>query len=113
QTARLQLQQRSDQDEELAAGFEVELAALREPLAERDHDPRDVDLGEVELLLQDQRQEQVERPLERVEVELQLAYFHPRQANATAGRGPSGSPSPAPRARDGATACRAPLRRPG
>src|SRR5205823_3541294 len=91
-----QLQQRRHEDEELAARLEIELAALREPLAEGDHDPRHVDLGEVELLLQDQRQQQVERTLERVEVELELPYLHRRQPSVRAGRGPSESPLPVP-----------------
>src|SRR5262249_4956261 len=71
--ARLQLEQRRDQHEELAARLEVELAALGQALDEGDDDPRDVDLGEVELLPQHERQEQVEGALERVEVQLELA----------------------------------------
>ena len=79
--ARLQLEQRRDEDEELAAGVEVELLALGEPLDEREHDRGEVDLGRLELLLQDQRQEQVERALERVEIELELAHDHAREAS--------------------------------
>ena len=41
--ARLQLEQRRDQDEELAAGLEIELVALRKPLDESDHDRGHVD----------------------------------------------------------------------
>ena len=37
------------------------------------HDLREVDLAQRQLLPQDERQQQVERPLERVEVELELA----------------------------------------
>ena len=96
--ARLQLQQRRDEHEELAARLEVELVPLGEPLDEREHDPGHVDLGEVELLLQHERQEQVERALEGVEVQLELAHDHARNASGRAGRGPWGSPSPAPRA---------------
>ena len=44
--ARLQLEQRRDEDEELAAGVEVELVALGEALDEREHDPGDVDLAQ-------------------------------------------------------------------
>ena len=40
QRARLQLEQRGDEDEELAARLEVELLPLREPLEERHHDAR-------------------------------------------------------------------------
>ena len=71
--ARLQLEQRRDEHEELAAGLEVELVARGQPLDERDDDRGDVDLARLELLLQEQRQEQVERALERVEVQLELA----------------------------------------
>ena len=74
--AGLQLEQRRDQDEELAARLEVELLPLREPLDERDDDRGDVDLGEVELLAQDERQQQVERPFEGVQVQLELAHDH-------------------------------------
>ena len=71
--ARLQLEQRRDQDEELAARLEVELVPLGQPLDERDDDRGHVDLGRLELLLQEQRQEQVEGALEGVEVQLELA----------------------------------------
>ena len=60
--ARLELEQRGDEDEEFAAGLEVELVALGEQLDERDDDARDVDLGEIELLPQDERQQEVEGP---------------------------------------------------
>ena len=65
EAARLQLEQRGDEDEELPARVEVELLALGEPLDERDDDPGDVDLREVELVAQHERQEQVERALRR------------------------------------------------
>ena len=45
EAARLQLEERGDQDEELAAGLEVELLALGEALDEGDDDPGDVDLA--------------------------------------------------------------------
>ena len=76
QPARLQLEQRRDQHEELAARVEVELLALGEALDEGEHDPGDVDLVQRQLLPQDQGEEQVERALERVEVELELADAH-------------------------------------
>jgi hypothetical protein len=66
--AGLQLEQRRDQDEELAAGLQVELLAFGQPLDEGHDDRGDVDLGRLELLLQHERQQQVERALERVEV---------------------------------------------
>src|SRR5205807_8500466 len=84
--------------EELAARIQVQLAALCQPLDERNHDCRDVDLRRLELLFEYERQEQVERALERVEVELELAHDHARETRARSGRDPSGSPSPAPAA---------------
>src|SRR5439155_884053 len=76
QAARLQLEQRRYEHEELSARVEVELLALREPLDEREDDPRDVDLMERQLLPEDEGQQQVEWALERVEVELELADAH-------------------------------------
>ena len=73
EAARLELEQRRDQHEELAAGVEVELLPLGEPGDERDHDLGEVDLGERQLLPQHERQQQVERTLERVEIEVELA----------------------------------------
>ena len=77
--ARLQLEQGRDEDEELAAGVEVELAPLGEVLDERDHDLGEVDLPQRQLLAEDEREQEVERPLERVEVQLELSdgYRHP------------------------------------
>ena len=70
---RLQLEQRGDQDEELAAGVEIELVALGESLDERDDDAGHVDLGRLDRVLEQERQEEVERALERVEVQLEIA----------------------------------------
>ena len=112
QRARLQLEQRRDEDEELAARLEVELLALGEPLEERDDDPGEVDVPQVELLLEDEREQQVERPLERVEVEFQLPDDHPRERIAATGRGPSGRPSSG-RARSSAASPWAPTARTG
>ena len=85
--ARLQLEQRGDEDEELAARLQVERLSLCEQLDEGDDDRGDVDLGEVELLAQDERQEEVERPLEGVQVQLELAHDHRAEASRAAGRG--------------------------
>ena len=71
--ARLQLEQRADQDQELAARVEVELALLGEALDERDDDRREIDLAERQLLAEHEREQEVERPLERVQVQLELA----------------------------------------
>src|SRR5207249_11897637 len=45
EAARLQLQERRDEHEELAAGVEIEPPLLLQPGAERQHDLGDVDLG--------------------------------------------------------------------
>ena len=52
--ARLQLEQRADQDKELAARVEIELALLGQVLDEGDDDLGQVDLAEVELLPKDE-----------------------------------------------------------
>src|SRR5262249_61131871 len=92
---RLQLEQRRHEHEELAAGVEIEPPLLLEALAEREHDLGDVDLGRLQLLSEHERQQQVERPLERIEVELELAHDHRRKATAATGRDPSTPPWPA------------------
>ena len=100
EATRLQLEQCRDEDEELAAGVEVELVALGETLDERDDDPGDVHLRQVELLLQDERQQEVERALEGVQVQLELPHQHRAHASGPVGRVPWGSPSPAASARE-------------
>jgi hypothetical protein len=65
---RLQLEQRRDQDQELAAGVEVELALRLEVLDEGDDDLGQLDVAQLQLLAEHERKQQVERPLERVEV---------------------------------------------
>src|SRR6185437_4612764 len=108
---RLQLEQRRDEDEELAAHLEIELVLLAEPLEEGDDDAGEVDVPQVELLLEDEREQQVERPLERVEVELELPDNHPRDPSSVTGRGPSGRPCAAPSARAAASARPSPTAR--
>ncbi len=68
-----QLEERRDQDEELAAGVEVELVAVGQPFDERDDDPRHVDLRRLDRVLEQKGQEEVERPLEGIEVQLEIA----------------------------------------
>ena len=58
---RLQLEQRGDQDEELGRDLEVELAARLEEVEVGDDDVGQLDLEQVDLLAQDERQQQVER----------------------------------------------------
>ena len=58
-------------------------------LDEREDDGGDVDLPRLELLLQEQRQEKVERPFEGIELELELADghgLHAQEASHAAGR---------------------------
>jgi hypothetical protein len=68
---RLQLEQRRDQDQELGGRLEVELTRALEVLDVGEHDLREVHLEEVDLLLQHERQEQVERPVEDLQVEVE------------------------------------------
>src|SRR5205823_12902258 len=82
------------EDEELSARIEVERLPLREPLDEADDDPGNVDVGQVHLLLQDERQEQVERAFEGVEVQLELAHDHDADPSGRSGRAPWARPSP-------------------
>ena len=86
EATRLQLEQRGDEDEELAACLELELVARGEPLDERNDNSGDVDVGQVELLAQDEREQQVEGPLEGVQIQLELAHDHVRQPSGTSGR---------------------------
>ena len=72
----LQLQQRRNKDEELSAGLEIQLVPLRQQLDEREDDRRHVHVREVELLAEDERQQEVERPFEGVEIQLELAHDH-------------------------------------
>jgi hypothetical protein len=71
---RLQLEQRRDEQEELATHFEVELVPLGHELDEREDDRCHVDLARLELFLQQEREEEVERAFERIEVELELTH---------------------------------------
>ena len=73
---RLQLEQRRDQHEELGGRLEVELAGALEVLDVGEHHLGEVDLEQVDLLLQHQRQEQVERPVEDLEVEVERGDGH-------------------------------------
>ena len=105
----LQLEERPDQHEELPAGVQVERLAVGErrrqrrrspgegtgsagvegeALDERDDDVGDVHVPRLQLLPQDERQQQVERALERVEVELELPDMHRGEASGAGGRGP-------------------------
>ncbi len=75
---RLQLQQRGDQHDELGRRLEVELAALLEVVEVGEHDVGERQLEQVDLFAQDERQQQVERAAEDVEVELERGEAHGR-----------------------------------
>jgi hypothetical protein len=103
----LQLEQRADEEQELAARVEVEPLTLCHALDERDDDLGDVDVARLQLLAQDERQQQVEGSFERVEVELELADVrHRAEASGVGGRGPSGPPSWGPSGSAAACAAR-------
>ena len=76
-----------DQHEELTARLEVQLVALGQLLDEGEHDAGDVDVRQRDLLLEDERQQQVEGAFERLEVELELVHGHAREASGGLGRG--------------------------
>ena len=74
--ARLQLEQRRDQHDELGRCLEIQLATLLEVVEVGEHDVGELQLEQVDLFAQHQRQQQVERPAEDVEVELERAEAH-------------------------------------
>ena len=90
--ARLQLEQRRDQHEELGGGLEVELAGPLEVLDVGEHHLGEVDLEQVDLLPQHQRQEQVERPVEDLEVEVERRQGHRGKPSRGKGGTLSGRP---------------------
>ena len=55
------------------ADLEVELAAALEEVEVAEHDVGQLDLEQVDLLAQDERQQQVERPGEDLEVQLEVS----------------------------------------
>src|ERR687892_853051 len=75
---RLQLEQRRDQDQELGGGLEVQLAGALEVLDIGQHDLREVDLEQVDLLLEHERQEQVEGTVKDLEIEVERRKRHRR-----------------------------------
>ena len=83
---RLQLEQRGDQDEELGGDVEVELAAGLEEVEIADDDVGQLDLEQVDLLAEDEREQQVERAAEDLEVQLELGDDHARHRNGRPGR---------------------------
>src|SRR6202023_3059039 len=75
--ARLELEQRGDQHDELGRCLEVELAAALEVIEVGEHDFGELQLEQVDLFAKDQREQQVERTAEHVEVELERGERHP------------------------------------
>ena len=66
--ARLEFEQGGDEDEELSREVEVELASALEMIDIGDDDVGEVDLEQIDLLAQDERQQQIERTREDVKV---------------------------------------------
>ena len=73
---RLQLEQRGDQHDELGRGLEVELAARFEVVEVGQHDLGQLQLEQVDLFAQHERQQQVERAAEDLEVQLERGQAH-------------------------------------
>ena len=73
---RLELEQRSDQHEELGGGFQVQLTRALQMLDVGEHDVREVDLEQVDLLPENQRQEEVEGSVEDLEIEVERGDRH-------------------------------------
>ena len=71
--ARLQLQQRRDQHQELGGELQVQLTAGLEHVEIAQHDVCEIDLEQIHLVPQDERQQQVERPGEDLEVQLEIS----------------------------------------
>ncbi len=80
---RLELEQRGDEHEELGRDLEVELAAALEVVEVGEHDVGELHLEQVDLLAQDERQQEVERTREDLEVELERGDGHRVQATGT------------------------------
>src|SRR4029453_2995460 len=95
EAACFQLEQGGDEDEKLAVDLEVAAPLLQE----REHDLDDFDVGELELFLQDERQKEDERPLDRMKVERKLSDgAHRPNSMVSGGRGLSAQSSSAPAA---------------
>ncbi len=86
---RLQLQQGGDQDEELGRHLQLQLALALEVLDVGDDDLAQLQVEEADLLAQDDRHQQVERPGEDVEVEIEVevGYGHCGESSLHRGGG--------------------------
>ena len=81
----LDLEQRGHQHQELAGRLEVELALVVRPADVGDHDLCDRNVGQLDLLAQHQREQQVEWSVEDVEVELEIGEDHSRHSRRPGG----------------------------
>ena len=87
---RLELEQGGDQHEELGRRLEVELPGALEMVEVGDHHVGEVELEQVDLLAQHEREQQVERALEDLEVELERRERHASSVKTEAdGRRPA------------------------
>src|SRR4029450_9818008 len=101
EAARLQLEQRGDEDEELAVDLEI-LSPLGE---EGQDDLDDLDVSTLGLFLQDEGEQEVEWALEGVEIERELCHgAHRQHSMFSGGRGLSARSSSAPGAEPWASA---------
>src|SRR3984957_6552338 len=73
---RLQFQQRRDQHDEFSGGLQVKLAATLEVIEVGEHDVGQLKVEQVHLLAQDEREQQVERPTEDLQVEVECGKRH-------------------------------------
>ena len=90
---RLELQQGRDEQQELGGRLEIELAAALEEVEVAQDHVGQLDLEQVDLLAQDEREQQVERPGEDLEVELEVGNErrrHARHRSERSGRRPGG-----------------------
>src|SRR4029077_15607407 len=87
QQARLELEQRGDEHDELGGALEVELAGGLEMVEIGEHDIGELQLEEVDLLAQHECQQQVEGAGEDVEIEVEGGDAHGAQGSALTRRG--------------------------
>ena len=72
----LQLEQRRQQHDELGSGLQLELPAAVQVVEVGEHDIGELQLEQVHLLAQDEREQQVEGPREDVQVQLEGRDAH-------------------------------------
>ena len=72
---------RQEDDGLVHVRVQVELVPFGQTLHERQHHAGNVHLAQVELVAQDEREQQVERAFERVEVQLELTHGRRHEQN--------------------------------